>query len=367
MREVAEDLFNKCLCLEEDRTHKNNNYNPSYASGVNTTTARNPSNAYNDQNQPPCFSQKPCANNNRYNRRSLRCPALTGEEREVLACHNGCFKCQLPYMPHITRDCPNNFPSPDNYEVCTDAWCQCRKPKPVASVHAIYDNARTSNHQPRASSSRVHITPVPETPLRVPVAVLPSVNFVLEKDNNDTDTPSPNGSGYRSNVSLFFVPHLKWKANFCSSSSNFLVAMDCLIDNACPYVLIHPDIVIDLGLTVRKVKKLFRTTSAFSNNEVSFDKYVTLQPSSVNNAWLSKLTRALLSNELCAPIILGLPFLQHNNLVIDHRLRIIIDKKCLFDLLDENSFKPPSKAMVTPHERRIKMHNYRKEFLIELK
>ena len=147
MREVAEDLFNKCPCLEGDHTHKNNNYNPSYASGANTTTARNPSNAYNDQNQPR-FSQKPSANNNRYNCCSLRCPALTGEEREVLARHDGCFKCRLPYMPHITRDCPNDFPSPDNYEVHTDAWCQCRKPKPVASVHAIYDNTRTSDHQP---------------------------------------------------------------------------------------------------------------------------------------------------------------------------------------------------------------------------
>ena len=65
MREVAEDLYNKCPRLEEDRTHKNNNYNPSYASGANTTTARNTSNAYNDQNQPPHFSQKPPANNNR--------------------------------------------------------------------------------------------------------------------------------------------------------------------------------------------------------------------------------------------------------------------------------------------------------------
>ena len=270
-------------------------------------------------------------------------------------------------MPHITRYCPNNFPSPDNYEVRTDTWCQCRKPKPVASVHTIYDNACTSDHQPRASSSWAHITPVLETPPCTPVAVLPLVNFVLEKDNDDADTPSPNGSGYRNNVSLFFIPHLKWKANFCSSSSDFPVSVDCLIDNACPYVLICPDILINLGLTVRKVKKPFHTTSAFSNNEVSFDKYVTLQPSSVNNAWLSRSTQALLSNKLCAPIILGLPFLQHNDLVIDHRLRSIIDKKCLFDLLDENSFKPPSKPMVTPHERRIKMRNYRKEFLIELK
>ena len=95
--------------------------------------------------------------------------------------------------------------------------------------------------------------------------------------------------------------------------------------------------------------------------------YITLQPSSINNAWLSKPTRALLSNKLCAPIILSLPFFQHNDLVIDHQLHSIIDKKCLFDILDENSFKPPSKPMVTPHKRRIKMRNYRKEFLIELK
>ena len=123
------------------------------------------------------------------------------------------------------------------------------------------------------------------------------------------------------------------------------------------------------------MNKPFCATSAFSNNEVSFDKYVTLQPSSLNNAWLSKLTHALLTDKLCAPIILGLLFLQYNDLVIDHSTRTIIDhstctiidKKCDFDLLDEKTFKGPSKLVLAPHQKHIKMRNYRKEFLIELK
>ena len=39
----------------------------------------------------------------------------------------------------------------------------------------------------------------------------------------------------------------------------------------------------------------------------------------------------LLSPCLCAPVILGLPFLSHNNIVIDHVARTVIDKMSVFD------------------------------------
>jgi len=36
------------------------------------------------------------------------------------------------------------------------------------------------------------------------------------------------------------------------------------------------------------------------------------------NYWYSKTVRAVIAPSLCASVILGTPFLAHNNIVIDH-------------------------------------------------
>jgi hypothetical protein len=59
---------------------------------------------------------------------------------------------------------------------------------------------------------------------------------------------------------------------------------------------------------------------------------------------------------LCAPIILGLPFLLHNNIIIDHAARTVIDKLSNFDLL--NPPPPPALKVWKPNL---------KEFFLNLK
>jgi hypothetical protein len=46
---------------------------------------------------------------------------------------------------------------------------------------------------------------------------------------------------------------------------------------------------------------------------------------------------------LCAPVILGLPFLTHNNIVIDHSSHTVIDKVSGFNLLNPKAPPPPPK------------------------
>ena len=72
-------------------------------------------------------------------------------------------------------------------------------------------------------------------------------------------------------------------------------------------------------------------------------------------------------NDLCVPLILGLPFLQHNQIVIDYEDRSVVDKKCDFNLMDEKSFKKPPEKKISPHIKRRIFRNFRKQFLIELK
>ena len=114
-----------------------------------------------------------------------------------------------------------------------EAWCICQKPNPIVSIH----NVCHSQENVRASSSRAHISPIPETPPQTSVTILPSVNFMLEGDDF-SPTPSPDRHNDNNDISPFFIPHLRWKEKYFSSSSDFPVEVDSLIDNACPYVLI---------------------------------------------------------------------------------------------------------------------------------
>ena len=86
---------------------------------------------------------------------------------------------------------------------------------------------------------------------------------------------------------------------------------------------------------------------------MEFHDYVHLQLSSINNEWSYKPVCALIALGLCSNILLGLPFLTHNNIVIDHAARTTIDKESGFDLLDENSRMPHKtmRKMIPPKER----------------
>jgi hypothetical protein len=46
-------------------------------------------------------------------------------------------------------------------------------------------------------------------------------------------------------------------------------------------------------------------------------------------------------------VLLGLPFLSHNNIVVDHSARTAIDKTMEFDLLNPTKFKTMDKSLIT--------------------
>jgi hypothetical protein len=53
----------------------------------------------------------------------------------------------------------------------------------------------------------------------------------------------------------------------------------------------------------------------------------------VDNYWTSKTIRAIVAPGLCSPVLLGMPFLSHNHIVINHEARTAVDKSTGFDLL----------------------------------
>jgi hypothetical protein len=98
--------------------------------------------------------------------------------------------------------------------------------------------------------------------------------------------------------------------------------------------------------------------------------YVILSLTSLNNAWKSKPARALLAKNLCTNILLGLPFLKHNKIVIDHDSDTAIDKSTGFDLLNEAKCSPlittPSKVYRSPKDKCKDVLRVRRQVFKEL-
>ena len=337
-----------------------------------------------------------------------RCPPLTPFEIELLNKHKGCRKCRRFYVSHRGNACPNDFPDGTNYiPLSEDVAFEAMRKLAIASTYsgALPDNTLNVHNtlvpsipqQPASSSfsnaynnffappaipystpapsvtdhSSAHIEELPNGLLES--ATAPPVGAVLPSTFNqfclgiDSDT-----SGSAEDVSPISIPHLIWKGQIWNND-DVQIPYDCLLDDGAHLVLIRPETVTDLGLPIRRLHEPVSVTLALSNNHDSLTElwdYVLLSVSSLNNAWSSKPVRALIAPGLCSSILLGLPFLVHNKIVIDHDSRTAIDKNCGFDLLNENTTcratAPPHKNL-SPKQKRLLILKHKKNVLIELK
>ena len=212
-----------------------------------------------------------------------------------------------------------------------------------------YNNSRTfppvPNSPPHASSSAfieeilpaVPVTSVVNVPVTTVAATLPSAtqSFAL---GNGSDTSDESLSDVSIPLCPVSVPHLIWRANFFGTDE-FPVPVDCLLDSGAHLVLIRPEVIMDLGLPVQKLKKPFPVSLALNGKETAttLDNCVTLSISALNNAWSSHSVTAIIAPHLCTNILLGLPFLAHNKIVIDHNAHTVIHKPSGFDLLNKDA------------------------------
>ena len=80
-----------------------------------------------------------------------------------------------------------------------------------------------------------------------------------------------------------------------------------------------------------------------NNTSVTFHDFVKLSLYDVSGKYRAKPVCAIVASNLCCPVLLGLPFLLHNNLTIDHSNRTAIDESQAFDLLNPSVHPPPRK------------------------
>jgi hypothetical protein len=76
----------------------------------------------------------------------------------------------------------------------------------------------------------------------------------------------------------------------------------------------------------------------------------------------------LIAPGLCAKVLLGLPWLSHNKIFVDHAARTAINKSCNFDLLNKCDTFPIHKHLpVFPKKKRDQILKFRKLLVGELK
>jgi hypothetical protein len=345
-------------------------YQQNYTPYPNTNTSRG-GHSYRGSNNQRNVSGK-----------RFRVPKLLPSEYELLEKHNGCRKCRKFYVNHRYIDCPNDFPNPDTYVTLTeDMALQAMASAAIASTYNGNPQTHSSSScttsfipqpafqtQPTSFVEEVHNdSTAPQIVQASIAAILPSSSstpFALGTGDSDTESDP-------STVSPISVPHYIWHANI-HANSEFPTPIDCLLDNGAHLVLIRPETVADLGLTIRKLNTPQCATVAINSQRHTFHlaNYVVLSLSSLNNAWTSRPVRALIAADLCINILLGLPFLKHNKIVIDHELDTAIDKTTGFDLLNENKPSPlitPLSSKSSPKQQRETILQTRRQVLEELK
>jgi hypothetical protein len=140
----------------------------------------------------------------------------------------------------------------------------------------------------------------------------------------------------------FFVPHFFLDCSVGGPSAIAEVFVCALIDDRLDSVLINPTYIDRLGLSRRKLPKpkvVMMAVGGGGKEVFSFDEWVPITVVSSDQAWTSRVCRAILAPNLCVPLLLGNPFLATNGIVIDHKLRTCIDKKSGYDLLNPPALK----------------------------
>ena len=160
-----------------------------------------------------------------------------------------------------------------------------------------------------------------------------------------------NGSFSEGETSMSFPllksKHFIWKCKVNGGPTvDFPLMVHTLIDNGAHIVLIHPELVEQLHLPVYTLETpeevdVAIDTSCKKKKKQILSSFVILQLTSPDNMFVAKPVRALITPGLCMPVILGLPWLEHNQIVCDHADRACIVKDLNYDLLHPPPIVPP--------------------------
>ena len=265
-----------------------------------------------------------------------RCPKLEPDEWKLLIQHNGCFKCRCFDQSHGANNCPHGFPDGKSYRKVT-ATCDCAGNPPKKNGKPF----TSGKGKAVAAVTNEDMVSVSEDEEECIAAVMPSA--VLG-----------NGSFSESDVSPpLQSKHFVAKFNIFAGHLDFPLTFPSLVDNGAHVVLIRPNIVDQLRLQRHPLKTPEIVSVAIEDGKkkkkMKLYHYVKFAVTPTDNVWTSKVIHAIVAPGLCMPLILGLPFLIHNNIVTDHAQWSCIDKMTGYNIMNPSLVKPPP-----PPRKRLK-------------
>ena len=265
-------------------------------------------------------------------------PKLTPDERRVLQEYNGCYKCRRLNVDHRAKECTVVL-SGKGYKPVT---------APVTASDAAPPRAATSSSKGyrraaaiAATGNSAHISDT-EYEQDLVAALFPNAD-----DPDDADELDDSLESVRPQLKC---SHLIWNCTLTGHTG--LRRTSALIDSGAHMVLIRASLVKRLGLIPTKLDKPERVNVAMNNEAAStLTHYIDIQPTSIVRTafptFVSKPVRAVIADNLCAPLILGLPFLVMNSITCNyaqHECNVSVANTSL-NLLEQH---PPPPVLQIP-------------------
>ncbi|KAH9852419.1 hypothetical protein C2E23DRAFT_730601, partial [Lenzites betulinus] len=279
---------NECLALRSERFREFEAFSRSKSTGA---TPKNRLGFSGSSTSGSSGSSGSSTNN-------ARLTALTQDDHKVLQENDSCFKCRNINVSHLSKVCPSGFAKPLNYKTpaeqlkATKTSTSAARSAKVAAV-IIEDDEDTENF-PAVAAVRAF------SPLAATSGVL-----------SDGDS-----SGNDVRLSSLSSPHVTWPVAISCPTLDCTV--DALVDTGSPLVLVREDAVTRLQLCRRTLPSPVPLGNAFDGVSVPVREWCKLRVSTPDGLWTSVSVRALIVSRLCAPVILGTPFLDKNCLLVDY-------------------------------------------------
>ncbi|KAF5340539.1 hypothetical protein D9758_015829 [Tetrapyrgos nigripes] len=153
------------------------------------------------------------------------------------------------------------------------------------------------------------------------------------------------------------LPHLNLHAALEGPATTSPLLVSLLLDSGSHIVLIRDDLVVSLGLRRFRLPRpeligIATTDSSSPSRTIALHEFVKLRITDHSNTWTSHTVQAIVAPSLCSPMILGLPFLSHNNLSINCADRTCVDSSTGIDILDAKASAARVLSSKTPPDNR---------------
>ncbi|TBU21267.1 hypothetical protein BD311DRAFT_678809, partial [Dichomitus squalens] len=128
---------------------------------------------------------------------------------------------------------------------------------------------------------------------------------------------------------------------------------DMLIDGGAGPVLVRRDVAVSIGVPLRRLPTAHRLGDAWGkvSEGMRSEEWVKLRVLLPDLSWSSRVCRAIVVDNLCAPVILGKTWLESNSIVEDHAAHTLLNKSTGRDLLSPPPLPTPPQR--TPPPQRL--------------